>query len=82
MPPSMPPAPPLRVEVACSDRDLAVAIIDQGQGFDPARPSTTGLGLAGLRERVDSLGGEFSLESSPGGTRLSMRLIFAEGGVQ
>jgi signal transduction histidine kinase len=38
---------------------------DEGRGFDPALP-TARLGLAGIRERVELLGGQLRIESSPG----------------
>lgn len=38
---------------------------DNGCGFDPGRRGQ-GLGLAGLRERVEALGGRFDLHSAPG----------------
>lgn len=55
---------------------LAVAVADRGPGFDPAQAmGGQGLGLSGLRERVESIGGEFQVESAPGrGTRLTMTL--------
>ena len=43
---------------------------DNGQGFDTSL-RTQGLGLVGLRERVEALGGRFELHSAPGqGTRV------------
>jgi signal transduction histidine kinase len=62
--------------VSCAvDGDaLTITLEDAGPGFDSAAPSN-GLGLAGLRERVESIGGEFRLEGRPGhGARLSMTL--------
>jgi len=53
---------------------LNVVVEDRGPGFDIASLSGDGLGLAGLRERVESLGGEFAVTSSPAGTRLAMSL--------
>jgi two-component system sensor histidine kinase UhpB len=43
---------------------IDVTVSDDGKGFEPSRPST-GLGLSGMRERVASLGGSFSLETRP-----------------
>ncbi|HEX4985353.1 MAG TPA: ATP-binding protein [Burkholderiales bacterium] len=44
---------------------------DDGRGFDVSRRGR-GLGLAGLRERVEALGGQFDLQSAPGqGVRVS-----------
>jgi signal transduction histidine kinase len=51
-----------------SDR-LELIIRDDGQGFDPAAvpdPARKSFGLASMRERVESLGGELRLESQPG----------------
>jgi signal transduction histidine kinase len=57
------------------ERDrLELVIGDDGQGFDPdAMPQTSrkSFGLASMRERAESLGGELKLESQPGlGTRV------------
>jgi PAS domain S-box-containing protein len=38
---------------------------DNGRGFDPGR-RRQGLGLVGLRERVEALSGSFDLQSAPG----------------
>jgi signal transduction histidine kinase len=47
---------------------------DDGKGFDPERTSP-GLGLSGMREWVELLGGKLSVESQPGkGTRILFRL--------
>ncbi len=51
---------------------LRLIVRDQGVGFDPATlGSVDGLGLAGIREQAQVLGGEFSLRSAAGeGTEL------------
>jgi len=50
---------------------------DDGKGFDPERTSP-GLGLSGMREWVELLGGKLFIESQPGrGTRVSFRLPLA-----
>jgi two-component system sensor histidine kinase UhpB len=50
---------------------LEMFVDDNGRGVDPALPRT-GLGLIGLRERVEALGGVFEIAGTPGsGTRVS-----------
>ncbi|MFQ5400144.1 MAG: sensor histidine kinase [Anaerolineae bacterium] len=63
----------------CVEREgdeLCVEITDNGQGFDPQNvPAAGHLGLAGMRERVKVLGGNFSVESHPGqGTKIKAAL--------
>lgn len=63
------------VRQTLSNGRVVVEVNDRGAGFDPAAVSSTGLGLAGLRERVESLGGLFEVESSSGkGTTVRMTL--------
>ncbi|MBT6811790.1 MAG: sensor histidine kinase [Anaerolineae bacterium] len=56
------------VKIRFNKNQVALNIIDEGIGFDPAEPFSppAGWGLAGMRERVESVGGKFNLESSPG----------------
>jgi signal transduction histidine kinase len=53
---------------------LSLSVVDNGHGFDPAsalRTAESGVGLLGIRERVDLIGGVLTLQSAPGqGTRL------------
>jgi signal transduction histidine kinase len=62
----------VRVEVARSNGTVAVVVEDDGQGFDPASVGD-GLGLIGMRERVELTGGELSIVSGDG-TRVTARL--------
>jgi signal transduction histidine kinase len=57
-----------QVEVRLEEVDghLDVAVRDDGRGFEPSAPRP-GFGVTGMRERVEMLGGVFSLESSPAG---------------
>ncbi|HEY8906841.1 MAG TPA: sensor histidine kinase [Rhodoferax sp.] len=51
---------------------LIVEISDQGPGFDPNQARAKGrLGLRGMRQRVEVLGGVFEIESAPGRGTLS-----------
>lgn len=67
-----------KVQVAVSGRleRIVLTVQDDGCGFDAAR--VRGLGLLGMEERVRHLGGDFSIDSSPGrGTRLNVQLPLA-----
>ncbi len=61
------------VLIQCAERDglLTIDVEDDGQGFDvaalkPSRESSAGLGLLGMRERVELLGGSMLIDSAPG----------------
>jgi signal transduction histidine kinase len=62
----------VRVEVARANGTVEVLVEDDGHGFDTASP-TSGLGLVGMRERVELSGGRLEISSRPG-TRVSARL--------
>jgi two-component system NarL family sensor kinase len=55
---------------------ITLEIEDDGRGFRASSPPKKGrFGLAGMRERVELLGGEFNVSSRPGGpTRIVARL--------
>ena len=65
------------VNVSWSDgdqREIVVSIRDNGRGHND-RGSHSGLGLIGMQERVDLLGGELHIASRPGdGTRVEICL--------
>ncbi|HET7037648.1 MAG TPA: GAF domain-containing protein [Thermomicrobiaceae bacterium] len=56
------------VRLALDDDRLLATITDDGQGFDPERASAepNRFGLASMRERIERVGGELWLESTPG----------------
>jgi NarL family two-component system sensor histidine kinase LiaS len=63
-----------KVEIRISgENDIVVLIIaDNGIGFDISVDGGLGMGLHSMRERIEALGGEFSVDSEPGqGTRIS-----------
>lgn len=51
---------------------LQVTVSDRGSGFDPEKISPGSIGIVGMRDRIESLGGRFDLRSSPEGTKVSM----------
>jgi signal transduction histidine kinase len=54
------------VRLAQVDDELYLEVTDSGDGFDPKRvPGNGHLGLAGMRERVEILGGRFVVDSGP-----------------
>lgn len=67
----------LAVQISREAAHLRVEVVDAGPGFTPAagEPSEAHLGLVGMRERAESLGGQFAVASSPGqGTRVIVLL--------
>ena len=73
-------APGASVLVGCHQQAgrVTVVVADEGPGIagKASDMHAKGLGLAGLRERVESIGGVFELDTAPGrGTRLTIRLV-------
>ena len=68
------------IQMARADGTLTIEVEDDGKGFAPeavATPESSGrgLGLLGIRERVELLGGSVTIESAPGeGTRVAVRV--------
>ncbi|MDH7486630.1 MAG: MASE1 domain-containing protein [Anaerolineae bacterium] len=67
-----------RVDVLISlrDRHVVAIIEDNGVGFVPTSPTMEShLGIFGMRERVEMLGGKLAIESAPGrGTTVSVEV--------
>jgi signal transduction histidine kinase len=72
------------VQCALQGRTLTLEVEDDGKGFDPRLvgppdASGRGLGLMGLRERVDLLGGQVQISSAPlEGTRVALTIPVPE----
>ena len=65
----------LAVTVRGDGRTLALEVVDDGTGFDPARTAPDSCGLRGLRSLVADSGGVLEVRSSPGeGTTVRMEV--------
>lgn len=70
----------VEITIEKDDGAIALTVEDNGRGFDPADPRKPGsYGLLGVRERAYLLGGEFNIDSKPGGgTRVEVRIPIRE----
>ncbi|MGN6795004.1 MAG: sensor histidine kinase [Streptosporangiaceae bacterium] len=55
----------IRVALSYRHEGVALAVTDDGTGFDPDEP-TSGYGLRGMRARVSEIGGSLEVRSEPG----------------
>jgi PAS domain S-box-containing protein len=66
-----------RVEIAlvADDRNLVMTVSDNGKGFSAESRNGHGIGLVSMRERIDALGGQLAIISTPGeGTIIQVRI--------
>ncbi|MFE4972643.1 sensor histidine kinase [Kitasatospora sp. NPDC056651] len=69
-----------RVSLDCRESELSVEVVDDGRRQPHGATAGSGLGLLGMRERVNLLHGEFSAGPLPGGGfRVAARLPVPEG---
>jgi signal transduction histidine kinase len=63
------------VALRCDAETVSLSVEDNGQGFDKLAKMPAGIGLLGMRERIELLGGQLEIESWPGqGTCLTARI--------
>jgi signal transduction histidine kinase len=65
---------------AATSDEIVVTMADDGPGTDLTKPRA-GLGLIGMRERVEALGGEFHVASQPQGGFLFCARVPAQAGL-
>jgi two-component system NarL family sensor kinase len=82
----------VRIRLSRHAERAVLEVSDDGTGFDPAKavpaappgsrvPQPTGLGLSGMRERAELLGGTLELTSAPGrGTTVRLSVPFTPRG--
>ena len=67
----------VEVHLAHHDGKIVMAIVDNGVGFDPdGVANKNGFGLNTMRDRALATGGEFSITSRPGRTRVEVHIPF------
>ncbi|MFT4991444.1 MAG: signal transduction histidine kinase [Polaromonas sp.] len=63
------------ITLSSSEDQVIIEVRDNGQGFDVDKIATSSHGLAGMLHRVETAGGKFLIESSPGqGTHIRANL--------
>ena len=68
----------IRITLQQEDRQIMLEIRDWGCGFDTHAVDADNFGLEGIRQRAKILGGQASIESTPGqGTRITVQLPLA-----
>ncbi|MCX4750434.1 histidine kinase [Kitasatospora sp. NBC_01287] len=69
-----------QISIDCQESELSIEILNGGHRHPHDKTAGSGLGLVGMRERVDLLHGEFSAEPLPeGGFRVAARFPVPEG---
>lgn len=64
----------LSLSLSQTDEQCTAVLQDNGVGFDPSLAEAAGhYGLRGMRERIEKIGGQLQINSSPGqGTRIAL----------
>ncbi|WP_112261283.1 histidine kinase [Lentzea terrae] len=62
-------AHPARIDITLFEEDgVIIEVADDGTGFDPATVSSNGMGLVSMRERMNRIGGDLVIDSTPAGS--------------
>jgi signal transduction histidine kinase len=72
----------IRLDVDSKNAVLTIRDHGSGFGWTGVEPVSMGVGIAGMRERVRELGGEFKIESSSGGTTVRATIPLQEKTVE
>ena len=73
-----------RISIARADSEIRLAVADEGKGIPAYLRSdrdaifAAGVGIAGIRERTRELGGDMQIESTDGGTTITIALPLSE----
>jgi PAS domain S-box-containing protein len=68
----------IHIKLSFSEREIRLQIEDNGGGFD-VRKVSQGIGLTGMGDRAEYIGGRFALKSQPGkGTEVEVRILLSQ----
>jgi len=68
------------IDLHAEARRVSLVVRDEGKGFEPEVLDGKGLGILGMRERAELLGGSFALQSQPGkGAAIRVAFPITEG---
>jgi len=71
----------IRIELAFGEKEVRLHIGDDGRGFVSSKPPRRGMGINGMRERAEEIGGNCVLKSQPGkGTRVTVKVPLSSKG--
>ena len=56
----------IAISVSSTDGDVRLTVADDGRGFDLEEAQTRGLGLLGMQERAELVGGKLAIRTAPG----------------
>ena len=69
----------IKIDHLKNGASLALTVVDDGRGM--SEPAPSGFGTRGMKERVEGLGGRYSVESEPGcGTTVRIVIPLSESG--
>ena len=70
----------IKIGLAFTPQEISLRVEDDGRGFDPSASVTSGgLGLLGIQERAERVGGKVTLQSAAGeGTRFRVSVPLLE----
>lgn len=67
----------IKVRLEIGEKTVTMVVQDDGKGFDPTLKYENSFGLVGMRERVDMLNGEITIDSKIGkGTRIYIQVPY------
>ena len=65
----------VRIALTIVEKRMMIVITDNGRGVSEGLSDPTGVGMLNMKQRLETIGGKFDLESSPSsGTTVTMRL--------